>query len=160
MFNEKWLENYFRMEDNGKSLCLVCKQVIAVIKEYDVKRHYKTQHKMQYEEYYGKIRIDIADDFIRECQKQKKVLSSFVKPQKTNKVASYKIALMLLKKSKPFRDAELVKQCAIKIAHVFGKDKVARNFETVLLSHQAIARSVGDLGKHVSSKPKSIVENC
>ena len=36
-------------------------QVIDVIKEYNIKRHYATQHKMKYEEYYGKTRIDIAD---------------------------------------------------------------------------------------------------
>ena len=47
-----------------------------------------------------------------------------------------------------------------KMAHVFGQDKVARKFETVSLSHQTIARRVSDLGKPVSSKLKSIVENC
>ena len=58
--------------------------------------------------------------------------------------------LMLFRKSKSFRDIELVKQCAIKIAHVFGEDKVARKFETVSLSHQTIARRMSDLGKHVT----------
>ena len=46
VFNKKRLENYFMMENNGKPLCLVCMQVIDVMKEYNVKRHYKTQHKM------------------------------------------------------------------------------------------------------------------
>ena len=41
-------------------------KVIDVMKEYNVKRHYETQHKMQYEEYYGKTRIDIADCLKRE----------------------------------------------------------------------------------------------
>ena len=146
-------------ENNGKPLCLVCMPVIDVMKEYNAKRHYETQHKMQYEEYYGKIRIDIADRLKREYQKQKKVLSSFIKPQTTDTVASYEIALMLLKESKSFRDGKLVKHCAIKMAHVFGEDKVAGKFETVSLSHQIIARRISDLGKHVSSKVKSIVEN-
>ena len=67
---------------------------------------------------------------------------------------------MLLKKSKSFSDGELVKQCAIKIAHVFGEDKVSRKFETVSLFNQTLARRVSDLGKHVSSKLKNVVENC
>ena len=46
------------------------------------------------------------------------------------------------------------------MADVCGEDKVARKFETVSLSHETIARRVSDLGKHVSSKLKSIVENC
>ena len=37
-----------------------CK-VIDVMKEYNFKRHYETLHKMQYEKYYGKTRIEIAD---------------------------------------------------------------------------------------------------
>ena len=83
MFNEKWLENYFMTENNGKPLCLVCKQVIAVMKRHNVKRH-----KIQCEEYYGKTQIEIADRLKREYQKQKKVLSSFIKPQTTSTVAS------------------------------------------------------------------------
>ena len=139
VLNEKWLENYFMMENNGKPLCLVCKLVIALMKEYSVKRHYETQHKMQDEEYYGKTRIDIAYHLKRKYEKQKKVLSSFIKPQTTSTVTSYKITLMLLKKSKSFRDGELVKQCAIKMVHVFGEGKVARKFKTVSLFHQTIA---------------------
>ena len=111
VYNEKWLENYFMMENNGKPLCLVCIQVIEVMKEYNVKRHFETQHKMHYEEYYGKTRIDIADRLKREYQKQKKALSSFIKPQTPNIVTSYEIALRLFKESKSFRDGKLVKQC-------------------------------------------------
>ena len=91
--------------------------------------------------------------------KRKKVLSSFTKPQTKYAVAPYEIALMLLKESKSFRDGKLVKHCAIKMAHRFGEDKVAKKFETVSLSHQTIARRISDFSKHVSSKPKSIVEN-
>ena len=86
------------MEDNGKPLCLVCKKVIAVMKEYNVKQHFETQHKIQYEEYHGKTQVEIADCLKREYQKQKKVRSSFIKPQTTSTVASYEIALMLLGK--------------------------------------------------------------
>ena len=67
---------------------------------------------------------------------------------------------MSLKESKSFRDGKLVKQCAIKMAHVFEEDKVTRKFETASLSHQTIARRVSDLGKYVSSNLKSRVENC
>ena len=85
----------------------------------------------------------------REYQKQKKVLSNFIKSQ-TSTVASYEIALMLLKKSKSFRNGKLLEQFAIKMAHVFGEDKVARKFKTILLFHQTIARRVSDLDKYVS----------
>ena len=149
LFDKKWLENYFMMENNGKPLCLVCMQVIDVMKKYNVKRHYEMQHKMHYEEYYGKTRIDIADRLKREYQKQKKVLSSFIKPQTTNTVASYEIALMLFKKSKSFRDGKLVKLCD-KNGTCVWEYRVARKFEIVSLSHQTIARRISDVGKHIS----------
>ena len=64
---------------------------------------------------------------------------------------------MLFKRSKSFRDGKLVKQCAIKLAHVFGEDKIARKFETVSLSHQTIAMRVSDLGKYLSLTLENIV---
>ena len=66
VFNEKWLENSFMMENNCKPLCLVCKKVIAMMKKYNVKRHNETHHKMQYEEYHGKTRVEIVDCLKRE----------------------------------------------------------------------------------------------
>ena len=76
-----------------------------------------------------------ADRLKKEYQKQKKGLSSFMKPQTTNTVASYEIAQMLFKESKSFRNGKLVKQFAIKMSHLFGEVRVARKFETVSLSH-------------------------
>ena len=72
-------------------------------------------------------------------------------------MALYEIALMLLRKSKSFKNGELVKQCAINMAHVFREDKVARKFETVSMSNQTIARRVSDLGKYVLSKLKKLL---
>ena len=147
VFNEEWLKNYFMLEKNGKPLCLVCKQTIAVMKEYNVKQHYETLPKMQYKEYSGKSRIDVAIRLKREYQKEKKVLSNFIKPQTASTVASYEVALMMVKKNTSFRDGELIKQGAIKMAQVFGEDKVSRKFGTVSLSHQTIARRVSDLAQ-------------
>jgi len=36
--------------------------------------------------------------------------------------------MMLVKNRKSFRDGELIKQCAVKMAQVFGEEKVARKF--------------------------------
>ena len=54
------------------SHCLVCKKVIAMMKKYNVKRHYETLHKMQYDEYHGKTRIEIADCLKRNIKNRRK----------------------------------------------------------------------------------------
>jgi len=55
----------------------------------------------------------------RESQKQMNVLTNFIKPRTTR--TSREIAPMLVKK-RSYRNGEVVNQCAIKIAHDFGKD--------------------------------------
>lgn len=63
--------------------------------------------------------------------KQKEVLSNFRKPQTASLAASYEVVMMLVKNGKSFRNGKLIKHCAVKMAHVFGEEKVARKFESM-----------------------------
>lgn len=159
-FNEKWEEAYLFMLNNEKPLCLVCQQTVAVMKEYNIRRHYETLHSAQYAQYVGKSRSNIFTDLKSKHEKQKQVLHSFGKPQTASITASYEVAMMLMKNGKPFRDGELIKQCAVKMAQTFGEEKVAKKFESVSLSHQTVARRVADLNEHVSVKLKNIMKDC
>ena len=85
---------------------------------------------------------------------------NFVSSQKTRLAASYEVTLLLAKKMKSFRNAELVKACAIKMKKAFGEEKIAEKFKTVSLSHQTMARRVADLSQHVTCKLKSAMKNC
>ena len=84
----------------------------------------------------------------------------FVSSQKTSLAALYEVALLFAKKIKSFRNGELVKACAIKMAKVFDKEKIAEKFKMESLSHQTMARRVADLSQHVTSKLKSAIKNC
>ena len=61
---------------------------------------------------------------------------------------------------KSFRDGELVKACAIKMAKAFGEEKIAEKFKTVSLSLQTMARRVADLSQYVTCKLKFAIKNC
>ena len=53
-FNEKWTSEYFFIENaDSRSLCLICKQTVNVNKEYNIKRHYESQHA---DDVYGKLK--------------------------------------------------------------------------------------------------------
>ena len=91
-------------------------------------------------------------------EKQVSRMLNFVSCSKTSLAASYEVALA--KKMKPFREGELVKASAIKMAEAFGEEKIAEKFKTVSLSHQTMARRVADLSQHVTSKLKSAMKNC
>ena len=79
--------------------------------------------------------------------------------QKTSLAASYEVAL-LAKGMKSFRERDLMKECAIKMADSFGEEKVAEKFKTLSLSHQTMARRVSDLSKRVTCKLKFLVNKC
>ena len=55
-FQEKWEELYFVCNSNEKVQCLICCAIIAVHKEYNIRRHYESLHKKKYHVYKGKMR--------------------------------------------------------------------------------------------------------
>ena len=84
---------------------------------------------------------------------------NFTKTNLSDKKACNEVSLILAKNGKAFRDGEIVKKCAIKMALAFGDIKMAKQFETVPLSHQTVARRVMELNDRVSSKVKDIFSN-
>ena len=49
VFQDKLENMYFVTEVKGKVQCLICLQTIAVLKEYNVRRHYITMHSETYD---------------------------------------------------------------------------------------------------------------
>ena len=56
VFQEQWEELYFVTAVKDTSHCLICQQKIAVMKEYNMRRHYETTHRDKYDAYKGKVR--------------------------------------------------------------------------------------------------------
>ena len=70
----------------------------------------------------------------------------FQQPSNTSGLkASYEVCLELAKSKKCFRDGELIKICAVKMASSFGDNKMAKNFETVSWSYQTVSRRINDM---------------
>ncbi|XP_076817402.1 general transcription factor II-I repeat domain-containing protein 2-like [Clavelina lepadiformis] len=160
-FNSTWEERYFFANSNGKPQCLVCLQVISVPKEFNLKRHYSTMHEKKYGQYHGTSREAILKELKGNYSKQKKMIIGFSKPDSTADLkASYEVALTLAKHGKAFRDGEIVKECAIKMALSFGDKKIAKKFENVSLSHQTVARRVAELSENVTVQLKDVVQQC
>ena len=49
VFQEKWKELYFVTAVGDASQCLICQKSIAVMKEYNMRQHYKTMPKDKYD---------------------------------------------------------------------------------------------------------------
>ena len=69
IFQDKWKEKYLFWEVGSKPMCLICSQQVAVAKEYDIKRHYKT-HTEKYGEYKGQLWTQKLNELASSLQKQ------------------------------------------------------------------------------------------
>ena len=78
-FNSIWEEKYLFVETKGKPQCLICLQIVSVPKEYNLKRHYETRHKSQYEQYDGDVRIAVVKDLKGKYNKQISCMTNFTK---------------------------------------------------------------------------------
>ena len=62
LFNEQWTRDYFFVESKNMLVCLICGQTVAVRKEFNVKRHYQTQHAGNFDELKGQLRESRPQD--------------------------------------------------------------------------------------------------
>ncbi|XP_058536823.1 general transcription factor II-I repeat domain-containing protein 2B isoform X2 [Ochotona princeps] len=56
VFQEKWERAYFFVEVQNIPTCLICKQSMSVSKEYNLRRHYQTNHSEHYDQYTEQVR--------------------------------------------------------------------------------------------------------
>ncbi|XP_053519448.1 general transcription factor II-I repeat domain-containing protein 2B isoform X1 [Artibeus jamaicensis] len=65
VFQEKWERAYFFVEVQNIPTCLICKQSMSVSKEYNLRRHYQTNHSKHYDQYTEQMR----DEKLHELKK-------------------------------------------------------------------------------------------
>ena len=53
VFNSKWCSKYLVVPHNQGIVCLICQDMIAAMKEYNVKCHNTTKHSFQFDEILG-----------------------------------------------------------------------------------------------------------
>ncbi|XP_031288631.2 general transcription factor II-I repeat domain-containing protein 2 isoform X2 [Camelus dromedarius] len=88
VFQEKWERAYFFVEVQNIPTCLICKQSMSVSKEYNLRRHYQTNHSKHYDQYTEKVREEKLQELKRglrkylsgssetACPEQKQVLAN------------------------------------------------------------------------------------
>uniref|UniRef100_A0A673LB00 DUF4371 domain-containing protein n=1 Tax=Sinocyclocheilus rhinocerous TaxID=307959 RepID=A0A673LB00_9TELE len=57
-------------------------------------------------------------------------------------------------------EGEIIKQCTIEMAKAFGYEKMAKNFESVSLSHRTVACRISDIQCQIQEKSKHTINNC
>ncbi|XP_016097781.1 general transcription factor II-I repeat domain-containing protein 2B-like [Sinocyclocheilus grahami] len=105
-FQERWTLQYFFVEFNGNATCLICKEKVAVLKEYNLKRHYSTKHGEQYEKYQEDERKRRATQLQRELTSQQNLFHKAKKDADAAVEASYVVSELIAKAGKPFTEGQ------------------------------------------------------
>uniref|UniRef100_A0A3P9L1Z0 SPIN-DOC-like zinc-finger domain-containing protein n=1 Tax=Oryzias latipes TaxID=8090 RepID=A0A3P9L1Z0_ORYLA len=73
-FKQKWEDDYFFAEISSKAVCLICQQSVAVLKEYNIRRHYETKHAV-FSRYKGEVRKKKSSELLSKLRSQQATLT-------------------------------------------------------------------------------------
>lgn len=122
IFQEKWEKAYFFVEVKGIPTCLICRQRVSVTKEYNLRRHYETNHG-NYDKYVDKIREDKVRSMKNQLNLQQKLFFNANKTSDAAVKCSYVISEKIARASKPFTDGEFIKSCILSAVDVICPEK-------------------------------------
>ncbi|KAJ4940318.1 hypothetical protein JOQ06_026626 [Pogonophryne albipinna] len=146
-FQVKWSNAYF---GSDKVICLICKQVNAMLKEYNIKRHYDTNHKM-YDKFMGKERRTKLEQLQSGLTAQQSVFTNLAKSGEAVTQDSYVVAHEIARRSKPFSDGEFVRDCILKVADIVCPEQKSK-FRDISLSNDTVTRRIEDLANDLKEQ--------
>ncbi|UYV61751.1 EPM2AIP1 [Cordylochernes scorpioides] len=123
-FKDHWNIQYFVIESSNKALCLICNESIAVLKEYNMKRHYETKHSQNYSKYTGIVRTEKFEALKRGLKSQQSLFTKV----KTEQL-----------------------ECIIAVVEEMCPEKV-NLLKTVSISANTVARRVENIAENISSQ--------
>ena len=150
-FNTEWTYKYFFTNFGSKAVCLICQEIVAVFKEYNLMRHFQTKHS-NFGSNLSESKLQQKANDMRKSLKQQQRF--FVKQrviQEAATKASFVLAYKLDKHNKPFSDAEFVKECMLDAVDITCPE-VRTKIEAISLSRRTIVRRIGGIAQNLSEQ--------
>ena len=152
-FNQKWTFDYFFIKNHDKAFCLICNEVISVFKEFNLRRHYDTKHKIEFDQFKCQFRQNKVDSLKKSLEAQQNVFKK-CKDQNSSLVkASLHISHLIAKHNKPFTDGEFIKKCILVAVDEICPEK-KNFFENLSLSAHTIVRRIENISTNIFDKLK------
>ena len=128
VFNSEWANKYLFTAVNSKILCLVCQNMVSVPKEYNLRRHFETNHP----------NLD-ALDINEKSLKAESLLASFHSEQNFFKLprnesatvtrVSFEISRKIAVAGKSFTAGEFIKKCMLRAVSLICPNEI-KNLKT------------------------------
>ncbi|GBN43037.1 General transcription factor II-I repeat domain-containing protein 2 [Araneus ventricosus] len=123
-FNDEWTWKYFFTVVKDKPVCLICNEAVAVFKEYNISRHFTSEHKnSNYEAMSEYERKQNVESLCKKLSGRQNVFKKVNTIQEAATHASYIVAYNIAKNNKVLSDGEFVKQCMFQVCDVLCPDK-------------------------------------
>ena len=118
--NEQWKMTYefFYVDFKRKSLCLICNETVAVMKEYNIKIYYKVKHSSMYNSFQGHFWSEKVYQMKQKLHGQQSLFSKGTREVDISVCVSYIIAENIAKHGKPFANGEFIKEYLLSIVNV------------------------------------------
>lgn len=146
-FSDRWEKDYFFTMQNCNLICLICKETVGVLKEYNVKRHHEAKHG-EYMKFSQEVKAMKLSALKLELKNQQNRLKSLLHSSSDIIKSSYSVASIIAKKMKPFSDGEFVKECLNAVIKDVLPDK-SKMFSNISLSRQTICRRINDISNEI-----------
>ena len=127
-----------------------------MLKKYNIRCHYGTKHGNYGNNFSAVERQTRATELNRKLARQQNVFVKGKLDLKASTHASYRVACIIAKHSKPFSDSEFFKMCMLdEAAQVCPAHR--QKIEEVSLSRNTVARRIKAIGEDLTSQLKGLV---
>ena len=107
----------------GKAVCLLCRDSVAVMTEYNIRRHYETKHQDRYKHLDTTQRLQKVEELKRSLVSQQTMFTKAKSQSEAAVKASFIVAAEVAKSARPFTEGEFVKNCMIKVCDAVCPEK-------------------------------------
>jgi hypothetical protein len=123
VFKKDWTGEYFFIESDGKPVCLIFQKTVSVMKEYNIKHHYKSEHKGEFYCLTGELRKREISNLKASLLGQQNIFNVKCIRNESGVRALYVVVEITAKTRRPFTDSEFVKQCTLAVTEEVCPDK-------------------------------------
>lgn len=147
-FQSRWEAEYMFTDIGGRPVCLICGDNVAVIKEYNLRRHYETKHQDKLENLNAEQKVE---ELKRNLTPQQTFFTKAKSQSEAAVKASFIVAEEIAKSARPFTEREFLKSCMMKVCDVLCQDQ-KQMFANVSLSRNTVADRICEMATYVKTQ--------
>ncbi|XP_032065870.1 general transcription factor II-I repeat domain-containing protein 2-like [Thamnophis elegans] len=143
-FQKRWEAEYLFADIDGKAMCLVCGGHVAVLKKYNMRRHYETKHEDKYKHMDIQQKLKKVEEFKKSLMAKQRVCRKAKSQSEAAMKASFIVTEEIAKSGRQFTEGEFLKCCMIKVCEVLCPDQ-RQAFMNLSLSRNTVAEQICEL---------------